>query len=223
MSGSRRRTSSIITSRCSCSAPTRSSPAARLPRVGSTPGLIRALVRPSTPGVGQRFRAHCRPGRPTRLDHRRRRRADRELHPQALAKHLTFWQMDLADPEFRRFAGDHARVVRQEIQTQLDAAVAARCPQPGAARLARTVLASPSSGIRLGDHAGVGVELCTRITNVWSTGPGRPGSGSYAATPPLQMASGERSSVQSREARGGRGWRRPDSRGYGSGRVTCPS
>jgi AcrR family transcriptional regulator len=45
--------------------------------------------------------------------------------PQAFANHLAFLQLDVADPELRAHAADHARAVRRAIRRLLDAAVAA--------------------------------------------------------------------------------------------------
>ena len=43
--------------------------------------------------------------------------------PAALAHHLAFLQLELADPEFHRHVLEHARVARQQIRLLLDAAV----------------------------------------------------------------------------------------------------
>ncbi len=43
--------------------------------------------------------------------------------PSALAHHLAFLQLELADPEFHRHVLDHARVAREQIRLLLEAAV----------------------------------------------------------------------------------------------------
>jgi AcrR family transcriptional regulator len=45
--------------------------------------------------------------------------------PEALANHLTVLHLDLTDPEFHALAVEHARTVRRELRTLLDAAVQA--------------------------------------------------------------------------------------------------
>jgi AcrR family transcriptional regulator len=43
--------------------------------------------------------------------------------PSALARHLAFLQLELADPEFHQHVLEHARVAREQIRLLLDAAV----------------------------------------------------------------------------------------------------
>jgi hypothetical protein len=43
--------------------------------------------------------------------------------PEALAHSLAFLQMDLADPDFRRYAQRHAEATRTEIRALLDSAI----------------------------------------------------------------------------------------------------
>jgi AcrR family transcriptional regulator len=43
--------------------------------------------------------------------------------PDALARHLAFLQLELADPEFHQHVLEHARVAREQIRVLLDAAV----------------------------------------------------------------------------------------------------
>jgi hypothetical protein len=43
--------------------------------------------------------------------------------PTALAHHLAFLQLELADPEFHEHVLEHARVAREQIRLLLDAAV----------------------------------------------------------------------------------------------------
>lgn len=44
--------------------------------------------------------------------------------PERLANHVAFLQLDLADPEFRALAVEHARIMRTQIRRLLDEAVA---------------------------------------------------------------------------------------------------
>jgi AcrR family transcriptional regulator len=44
--------------------------------------------------------------------------------PERLANHLAFLQLDLADPEFRALAVEHARIMRTQIKRLLDEAMA---------------------------------------------------------------------------------------------------
>lgn len=44
--------------------------------------------------------------------------------PEKLANHVAFLQLDLADPEFRALAVEHARIMRAQIKRLLDEAVA---------------------------------------------------------------------------------------------------
>jgi len=115
-------------------------PATVLQRFGSKRGLMLALVRHSTLTAADGFSVPAKNGHPVRalIDGM----ADRTegLTPVALSNHLAFLQMDLADPEFRQLAGEHARAVREQIQICLDAAVAAgQLSTKDTARLARSV------------------------------------------------------------------------------------
>ncbi len=115
-------------------------PATVLQRFGSKRGLMLALVRHSTLTAADGFAIPAKSRHPVRalIDGM----ADRTegLTPVALSNHLAFLQMDLADPEFRQLAGEHARAVREQIQICLDAAVAAgQLSTQDTLRLARSV------------------------------------------------------------------------------------
>ncbi len=115
-------------------------PATVLQRFGSKRGLMLALVRHSTLTAADGFSVPAKNGHPVRalIDGMADRTKD--LTPVALSNHLAFLQMDLADPEFRQLAGEHARAVREQIQICLDAAVAAgQLSTQDTARLARSV------------------------------------------------------------------------------------
>ncbi|MEP6994425.1 MAG: TetR/AcrR family transcriptional regulator [Acidobacteriota bacterium] len=100
-------------------------PATLMQRFGSKRGLLLAVARHRAETVGIEFAG-------IRNDH------DSALAtlgavaaamtqmvetPESLANSLAFLQMDLADPEFQRHALTHARAMRAEIRSLLDAAI----------------------------------------------------------------------------------------------------
>ncbi len=110
-------------------------------RFWSKRGLMLALVRHSTLTAAEGF-----PDATAEGGDRLRTLVDamaaktEGLTPEALSNHLAFLQLDLADPEFRQLAGEHARVVREQIRACLGAAVASgELPRQDTARLARSV------------------------------------------------------------------------------------
>lgn len=103
------------------------SPATLVQRFGSKRGLLLALVAQSVEGVAARFAAvrvqHASP-----LEAVLAAAADLAAHmrtPEALANNLAFFQVDLADAEFRRLALEHSRRVRSGYRTLLDEAIVA--------------------------------------------------------------------------------------------------
>lgn len=109
-------------------------PATLLQRFGSKRGLLLALARLGTSGVREEFAciraAHRSPLRA--LEGVARCMAQMVKTPEALANHLAFLEMDLAEPDFHRLALAHARQFTQEIRALLDEAVAGgelrKCP-----------------------------------------------------------------------------------------------
>ena len=102
-------------------------PATLLQRFGSKRGLLLAFARWAGSGVTQQFESARAAGKPpletllavlvgmTRT----------VATPEALSNSLAFLQLDLSDAEFRRHALEHARATRTQIQSLLEAAVAA--------------------------------------------------------------------------------------------------
>jgi len=117
-------------------------PATLLQRFGSKRGLLLAIARQGASGVPeefQRIRAESRS--PLRaVEAVARCMAQMAKTPEALANHLAFFEIDLADTDFHRLALAHARQFNAELRTLLEDAVRAgelrRCP---VARLARAV------------------------------------------------------------------------------------
>ena len=117
-------------------------PATLVQRFGSKRGLMLALVRHSTLTAADGFAdtGTCA-GQPLRALVDAMTAKTEGLTPEALANHLAFLQLDLADPEFRELAGKHARAVRDQLRGRLDAAIAGgQLPRQDTERLARSVL-----------------------------------------------------------------------------------
>ena len=100
-------------------------PATLVQRFGSKRGLLLTLTRHSVASTTQQFAAaYARGGLPlSTLVDVLVDMTQSITSPEELANNLAFLQFGLADPEFHRFARDHARVMRAEIWTLLDAAV----------------------------------------------------------------------------------------------------
>jgi len=116
-------------------------PATLVQRFGSKRGLMLALVRHSTLSAADGFAdAATDAGDPLRTLVDAMAAKTEALTREALANHMAFLQLDLADPEFRQLAGEHAQAVRGQIRGLLDAAVAAgQMPRQDTERLARSV------------------------------------------------------------------------------------
>ncbi len=100
-------------------------PATLVQRFGSKRGLLLALTRRSVTMAPQQFAAAYARGDAaltTLLDVLVEMTSPIRT-PDELANNLAFLQFDLVDPEFHRYARDHARVMRAEIWTLLDIAV----------------------------------------------------------------------------------------------------
>ena len=117
-------------------------PATLLQRFGSKRGLLLAIASQGASGVHEEFRRIRTESRsPLRgVEAVARCMAQMAKTPEALANHLAFLEIDLADPDFHRLALAHARQFSAELRTLLEDAVRAgelrRCP---VARLARAV------------------------------------------------------------------------------------
>lgn len=119
-------------------------PATLVQRFGSKRGLLLALAGQGASGVREQFaaiRAYSRS--PLRaIAEVARCMAGMARTPEALANHLAFLEMDLADREFHRLALVHAQQFRAEIRALIEEAVRAgelrRC---SVARLANAVQA----------------------------------------------------------------------------------
>src|ERR1700756_1202339 len=100
-------------------------PATLLQRFGSKRGLLLAIARQGASGVPeefQRIRAESRS--PLRaVEAVARCMTQMAKTPEALANHLAFLEIDLADPDFHRLALTHARQFQKEIRALLDQAV----------------------------------------------------------------------------------------------------
>jgi AcrR family transcriptional regulator len=117
-------------------------PATLLQRFGSKRGLLLAIVGQGASGVHEEFaRIRAMYRSPLRvLQGVARCMARMAKTPEALANHLAFLEMDLADRDFHRLALAHARQFQLEIRALLEEAVRAgelcKCP---AAKLATAV------------------------------------------------------------------------------------
>ncbi|MFZ0886076.1 MAG: TetR/AcrR family transcriptional regulator [Candidatus Acidiferrales bacterium] len=100
-------------------------PATLLQRFGSKRGLLLAVVSQGASGVHDEFaRIRAMNRSPLRsIEAVARCMAQMARTPEALANHLAFLEMDLADREFHRLALAHARQFRKEVRTLLDEAV----------------------------------------------------------------------------------------------------
>jgi AcrR family transcriptional regulator len=127
-------------------------PATLVQRFGSKRGLLLAVARTGASGVREQF-AHFRSASRSPLqtiEAVARCMAGMAKTPEALANHLAFLEMDLADRDFHRLALAHSRQFQAELRALLDEAVRSgelrRCPT---ARLASAVQ-SMISGSLLG-------------------------------------------------------------------------
>ncbi len=100
-------------------------PATLLQRFGSKRGLLLAVVSQGASGVHDEFaRIRAMNRSPLRsIEAVARCMAQMAKTPEALANHLAFLEMDLADREFHRLALAHARQFRKEVRALLDEAV----------------------------------------------------------------------------------------------------
>lgn len=107
-------------------------PATLLQRFGSKHGLLLAFARQSATDVARQFAIVRSTKAPldTLLEVLIGMTRD-VATPEALSNHLAFLQMDLNDPEFHRYALDHARTMRTEVQAILAAAIEAGELAPG--------------------------------------------------------------------------------------------
>jgi AcrR family transcriptional regulator len=109
-------------------------PATLLQRFGSKRGLLLALAGQGASGVHEEFaRIRAMYRSPLRsVEGVARCMAQMAKTPEALANHLAFLEIDLADRDFHRLALAHARQFHKEVRALLDAAVLAgelrRCP-----------------------------------------------------------------------------------------------
>ncbi|MEA2247747.1 MAG: hypothetical protein QOH46_2276 [Solirubrobacteraceae bacterium] len=118
------------------------SPATLVQRFASRRGLLLAIARRAAEDAGSSLREAAR-------RHRSPLRAliaglvgmsSPVASPEAMANQLAFLQIDLSDPDFHRLALAHTAAVRSEIETILDAAVAAgELAIPDTSRLAGAV------------------------------------------------------------------------------------
>lgn len=119
-------------------------PATLVQRFGSKRALLLALVSQGASGVREQFAAIRASARsPLRaIADVARCMAGMAKSPEALANHLAFLEMDLADRDFHRLALAHARLFRAELRSLIVEAVRAgelrKCP---VARLANAVQA----------------------------------------------------------------------------------
>lgn len=118
------------------------SPATLMQRFGSKRGLLLALVKNGTSASAGEMEA-LRAAHPSPLAALRafaECMAGMAPTPEVLANHLAFLVVDLTDPDFHHYALEQARGFQAELQTLVDAAIAAgelvRCD---AAQLARLV------------------------------------------------------------------------------------
>ncbi len=119
-------------------------PATLLQRFGSKRGLLLALVRTSSSGVQEEFaRFRAENASPLAvIDAIAKCMATMARTPESLVNHLAFLEIDLADPEFRRFALAHARAFHKELRKVLDEAVrAGELRSSSTRRLARAIQA----------------------------------------------------------------------------------
>jgi AcrR family transcriptional regulator len=117
-------------------------PATLLQRFGSKRGLLLAFAERAGSGVAREFEAaRAAGGSPLEsLLTVLVGMTGMVATPEALSNSLAFLQLDLSDSAFHRHALDHARAMRTQIRTVLDAAVAAGELTPcDTARLARAV------------------------------------------------------------------------------------
>ncbi len=117
-------------------------PATLLQRFGSKRGLLLAIAGQGSSGVREEF-ARIRAGSRSPLravEAVARCMAQMAKSPEALANHLAFLEIDLADPDFHRLALAHARQFGAELRALLEDAVrAGELRKCSVARLARTI------------------------------------------------------------------------------------
>lgn len=126
------------------------SPGTLMHRFGSKRGLLLALLHRSVGRVEERFAA-------MRAKHRSAYTTLLALgdlmgryveSPAALANHLAFLQVDLADEEFRRLTLAEARAIRKQIRSLIGEAVAAgRLARCDADKLARAIQATMNGSL----------------------------------------------------------------------------
>jgi len=119
-------------------------PATLMQRFGSKRGLLLAVAGQGASGVREQFAAiRARSRSPLRaIQEVARCMAAMAKTPEALANHLAFLEMDLADRDFHRLALAHARQFRAELRSLLDEAIRAGELRPfPSARLADAVQA----------------------------------------------------------------------------------
>jgi len=100
-------------------------PATLMQRFGSKRGLLLAIASQGASGVRQEFariRAESRSPL-SAIEAVARCMAQMAKTPEALANHLAFLEMDLADPEFHRLSLSHARQFGAELRDLLDDAI----------------------------------------------------------------------------------------------------
>lgn len=121
-------------------------PATLLQRFGSKRGLLLAIAGQGASGVHQEFaRIRAIYRSPLRTLHGVARcMAQMAKTPEALANHLAFLEMDLADRDFHRLALTHARQFHQEIRALLDEAMGEgelrKCPTAKLATAVHTMI-----------------------------------------------------------------------------------
>ncbi len=117
-------------------------PATLVQRFGSKRGLLLAMWRAFNGSAGQQWAAlrAAHPSPLAALNAFADCFAGMATTPEELANHLAYLHIDLTDPEFHKFALEHARASQAEIHALLDAAVAAGELAPcDTGRLARAV------------------------------------------------------------------------------------
>jgi AcrR family transcriptional regulator len=117
-------------------------PATLMQRFGSKRGLLLAIAGQGASGVREQFaRIRAESLSPLRaVEAVARCMAQMAKSPEALANHLAFLEMDLADSDFHRLALAHARQFGAELRALLDDAIrAGELRKCSTARLARAV------------------------------------------------------------------------------------
>jgi AcrR family transcriptional regulator len=121
-------------------------PATLMQRFGSKRGLLLAIASKGASGVREEFaRIRAESRSPLRaVEAVARCMAQMAKSPEALANHLAFLEMDLADPEFHRLAMAHACQFGAEVRALLKEAVRAgelrKCPTTRLARAVQSII-----------------------------------------------------------------------------------